>query len=61
MSQKQSKSFTFKLAKQAETSKKWKAREGVAVAGCTMTQFPWGREPTTNPFNGWSGDGGLFC
>ena len=60
MSQKQSKSFTFKLAEKAEKPAQWKAREGVAVAGCTLTNFPWGREPTFD-WRNLAGDGGLFC
>lgn len=55
------KSFTFKVAKKKEAEKgKFKAREGVAVAGCTMTETPWGREPTTSWF-GTGGDGGMWC
>lgn len=53
------KSFTFKVADKADKKQQWKAREGVAVAGCTLVSVPWGgKEPTTN-FNG--GDGGLWC
>jgi hypothetical protein len=55
------KSFTFKVAEKSQQSdKQFKAREGVAVAGCTMTTTPWGREPTTSWF-GQSGDGGMWC
>lgn len=55
------KSFTFKVATQKKASSQWKAREGVAVAGCTMVLMPWGdREPKTN-FTGASGDGPVWC
>jgi hypothetical protein len=54
------KSFTFKVAeKSQQTDKQFKARDGVAVAGCTLTNFPFGREPTFNFVTG--GDGNLFC
>lgn len=57
----ESESFIFKLAeKEGGRKKQWKAREGVAVAGCTMTQFWWGREPTWD-FEDPGGDGGVFC
>lgn len=59
MKNKKVKSFTFKVAKKSEAKKgQWKAREGVAVAGCTMVPTPWGREPKTS-FTG--GDGGIWC
>lgn len=62
-----SKSFTFKVAQEKEKensqkSKQWKAREGVALAGCTLTQFWWGREPTFDLSAGVEfSDGSLFC
>jgi hypothetical protein len=56
----QIKSFTFKVAQQTQDKKtQFKAREGVAIAGCTMTQTPWGREPTYSFQTG--GDGGFWC
>lgn len=57
----QVKSFTFKVAQKTEEKKtQFKAREGVAIAGCTLTQTPWGAEPTTDWF-GRGGDGGMWC
>ncbi len=54
------KSFAFKVAEKvnvAEAQKKeqWKAREGVAVAGCTMGRFDlqWGSSRGQ--------DNGLYC
>ena len=60
MKNNQVKSFTFKVAQQNQDKKtQFKAREGVAVAGCTLVQTPWGREPTTNWMTG--GDGNMWC
>lgn len=51
---KESKTFAFKLASNAEKSKKWQARDGVATAGCSG---PWARGNDR-----WRGrDQGIFC
>jgi hypothetical protein len=63
MNRTETKSFTFKVAEKAGAKNKkdpLKVRDGVAIAGCTMTQTPWGREPTTSWF-GAGGDGGMWC
>ena len=59
MKNNQVKSFTFKVAEKADKKAQWKAREGVAIAGCTLTKMPWGREPTTNFATG--KDGPVWC
>jgi len=55
----QAKSFTFKVAQKADKQEPAKARDGVAVAGCSMAQTPWGVEPVGE---GWQGrDTGHWC
>lgn len=53
---KTAKSFTFKVAQATESNKQAKAREGVAVAGCTDYRFPGNlRYPR------YSSDDGMYC
>ena len=70
MKNNQVKSFTFRVAKESETNAQWKASDDSAAVscgnrnwdgcgGCTMTQMPWGSEPTTTLGTG--GDGPVFC
>lgn len=62
MKQNQLKSFTFKVAKKSENKTQWKAREGVAIAGCSLVPTPFGPEPRTQ---GWrphpAQDNGDWC
>ena len=57
MNQVEKKLFAFKLvekkAEQTKSEVQWKARDGVATAGCT---FPSERYGTR-----WSRDGGMYC
>ncbi|HAA15617.1 MAG TPA: hypothetical protein DCE41_29475 [Cytophagales bacterium] len=57
------KSFTFKVAKTTESNKEVKVREGVAMAGCSLVETPWGREPKSrwNPYPWQTGDNGYWC
>lgn len=56
---KEVKSFTFKVAKATESSKgQLKAREGVAIAGCSMIHLPSGWEPM---YRDGSRDTGTYC
>lgn len=59
----QSKGFTFKIAQEKTEKAPVKARDGVALAGCTMKSVPWGYEPAMNSY--WGGhtfrDGGYWC
>lgn len=58
---KEVKSFTFKVAKATESSKKQlKVREGVAMAGCSMYPAPWGPEPKCNGYHPGT-DSGAWC
>jgi len=60
----QTKSFTFKVAQQTEVkTEQVKAREGVAMAGCTLVPIgPWGgREPRANDWRTGTRDGGYWC
>ncbi len=54
--QKEQKLFAFKLAdkdQKSEKNTKWKAREGVAIAGCTQ----WGHIPDNVRYS----DNGYYC
>ncbi len=53
--------FAFKLAEkkeqQKDTTAKWKARDGVSVAGCTLL-----RDGSNYRMNDiWNGDTGYYC
>jgi len=57
-----SKSFSFKVAKSAEQNRTpSKARDGVALAGCTMAQTPWGSEPRGPAWMNGARDQGYWC
>ena len=60
--EKNTKVFAFKLAQKAKSDgekRQWKAREGVATAGCSLVElFPGFREPKCNTH---IPDGGPWC
>ncbi len=48
--QNQGRSFAFKLASQRPRNEKWKARDGVSVAGCThIGDYRYWYGPIYNP------------
>lgn len=59
----QSKGFTFKIAQEKTEKAPVKARDGVALAGCTMKATPWGTEPAYSRYYAgqWQRDGGAWC
>lgn len=64
MKKDQAKGFTFKVAEKTENKTQVKARDGVAVAGCSWAEAPWGgQEPKSNYLWGlqFSRDGGYWC
>lgn len=63
MKKNQTKGFTFKVADKTENSTQVKARDGVAVAGCSWGEAPWGQAPKSNYLWGlkYSRDGGYWC
>lgn len=55
----QNKGFTFKVAANKDVKGQVKAREGVAIAGCTRVTAPWGgtEAKTHNPYTQVKDDG----
>ncbi len=54
-------SFTFKVAKSTESTKKQvKVREGVAMAGCSFYATPWGGDYRCNGYHPGT-DSGAWC
>ena len=56
------KGFTFKVANKQQKQTEAKARDGVAIAGCTRYTTQWGFQDwkNTNPFNHQK-DEGFIC
>lgn len=60
----QVKGFTFKVAEKTEKKTQIKARDGVAVAGCSWAEAPWGGQDPRSNYTWWgqpSRDGGPWC
>ena len=63
MKNNQIKSFTFKVAQKTENQSPIKARDGVAIAGCTGVMTSWGPEARMNwtPAGHTIRDAGYWC